>query len=297
MDISTGFQTLLDSGATTICRCWRVLRKDGISFGFTDHDRDIAFGGQVFLAGTGMDASALESSTGLAVDNGQAVGALNAAGLKDADILAGKFDRAEVVQWLVSWVDVSARETVFRGTLGEIRRGSTAFEVELRSLAEGLNKPLGRGYVPGCDAVLGDARCGVDLAVEGRIEPVAVLSFTDARRVQVDLVASAGAGWFTNGYVRWLTGENAGTVSIIKREIKQEDSRELELWEEVRRPIALGDRVDLVVGCDKRHKTCANKFDNLLNFRGFPTIPGEDWVSDFPRSDGVNDGGSLTNGR
>ena len=297
MDISAGFQALLGGGATTICRCWQVVRKDGVSFGFTDHDRDIAFGGQQFMAGTGMDASALESSTGLAVDNGQAVGALSAAGLKDADIMAGKFDRAEVVQWLVNWADVSLREMVFRGTLGEIRRGSTAFEVELRSLAEGLNKPLGRGYVPGCDAVLGDARCGVDLAVEGRVEPVGVLVVNDARRVQVDPVSSADAGWFANGHLRWLSGENAGSVSIIKRDAVLADARDLELWEEVRRPIAVGDRAELVVGCDKRRKTCAEKFDNRLNFRGFPTIPGEDWVSDFPRSDGVNDGGSLANGK
>ena len=115
MGISVEFQALLDGGATTICRCWRLVRKDGVSFGFTDHDRDLEFGGQVYLAGSGMDASALESSTGLSVDNGQAVGALSAVGLRDADILAGKFDRAEVVQWLVNWDDVSVREMVFRG--------------------------------------------------------------------------------------------------------------------------------------------------------------------------------------
>lgn len=297
MDISTEFQALLDSGATTICRCWQVVRKDGMHFGFTDHDRDIEFAGQSYQAGTGMDASALESSTGLAVDNGQAVGALSATGLKDADILAGKFDRANVAQWLVNWAKPEIREMVFRGTLGEIRRGSTAFEVELRSLAEGLNKPLGRGYVPNCDAVLGDGRCGVDLTVEGRVVPVLVLASPTARRVQVDTVAGADAGWFANGHFRWMSGENAGTVSIIKREYLGEDFRDIEFWEEVRRPIAAGDTAELVVGCDKRHATCTAKFGNLVNFRGFPTIPGEDWVSDFPRSDGVNNGGSLVSER
>ncbi|MBL1436610.1 MAG: DUF2163 domain-containing protein [Rhodobacteraceae bacterium] len=296
MGISSEFQALLDGGATTICRCWRMVRKDGVSFGFTDHDRDLDFGGQVYLAGSGMDASALESSTGLSVDNGQAVGALSAVGLQDADILAGKFDRAEVVQWLVNWRDVSVREMVFRGSLGEIRRGATGFEVELRSLAEGLNKPLGRGYVPGCDAVLGDARCGVDLGLAGRVETVSVLSVVNARRVQVDAIPAADLGWFANGHMRWVSGANAGVVSIVKVDAAGVDFRDMELWEELRAPVAVGDVAELVVGCDKRHGTCGAKFSNLLNFRGFPTIPGEDWVADFPRSDGTNTGGSLLNG-
>ncbi len=296
MGVSTEFQALLDGGATTICRCWQLLRKDGVSFGFTDHDRDLVFGGQVYLAGSGMDASALESSTGLSVDNGQAVGALSAVGLQDADILAGKFDRAEVMQWLVNWDDVTVREMVFRGTLGEIRRGVTAFEVELRSLAEGLNRPLGRGYVPSCDAVLGDARCGVDLGIAGRVETVSVLTVVNARRVQVDAVPAADAGWFANGHMRWVSGGNSGVVSIVKVDAAGVEFRDVELWEELRAPVEVGDEALLVVGCDKRHGTCAVKFSNLLNFRGFPTIPGDDWVADFPRSDGVNDGGSLANG-
>ncbi len=296
MGISGEFQALLDGGATTICRCWRLVRKDGVSFGFTDHDRDLEFGGQVYLAGSGMDASALESSTGLSVDNGQAVGALSAVGLQDADILAGKFDRAEVVQWLVNWDDVAVREMVFRGSLGEIRRGVGAFEVELRSLAEGLNRPLGRGYVPSCDAVLGDARCGVDLGIAGRVETLSVLSVVNARRVLVDAVVAADAGWFANGHMRWVSGGNAGVVSIVKVDAAGVDFRDVELWEELRAPVEVGDVAELVVGCDKRHGTCGPKFGNLLNFRGFPTIPGEDWVTDFPRSDGQNTGGSLFNG-
>ncbi len=293
MQISSGFQALLDSGATTICRCWQVVRADGVSFGFTDHDRDLSFGGQVFLAGTGMDASALETSTGLSVDNGQAVGALSATGLTDADILAGRFDRSEVVQWLVNWADVSVREVVFRGTMGEIRRGSAAFEVELRSLSEGLNKPLGRGYVPGCDATLGDGRCGVDLAIAGRVETVAVQAISNARRLQLSAVPSADSGWFANGQMRWITGANAGVTSIIKVDTGTPELRDIELWEELRAPVAVGDTAKLVVGCDKRAETCQKKFNNFINFRGFPSIPGEDWVSDFPRSDGVNNGGSL----
>ena len=80
-------QARLDSGATRLCRCWGVERRDGVVFGFTDHDRDIAFGGVVFRASSGMDASALQSATGLSVDNAQTVGALTSAGSSDRSMV------------------------------------------------------------------------------------------------------------------------------------------------------------------------------------------------------------------
>ena len=32
--------------------------------------------------------------------------------------------------------------------------------------------------------------------------------------------------------------------------------------------------IDMAPGCDLRRDTCAAKFGNLLNFGGFPDIPG-----------------------
>ncbi|MES2034490.1 MAG: DUF2163 domain-containing protein [Pseudomonadota bacterium] len=45
-------------------------------------------------------------------------------------------------------------------------------------------------------------------------------------------------------------------------------------------------------GCDKRASTCSGRFDNLLNFRGFPTIPGDDFLVVYPARGGRHDGGS-----
>ena len=64
------------------------------------------------------------------------------------------------------------------------------------------------------------------------------------------------------------------------------------LWEPLRAAIAPGDMVRLEAGCDKRMETCRLKFNNLLNYQGFPDIPGEDWVMSVPRSSGINTGGS-----
>ena len=44
-------QAHLDSGATTLAWCWRIERSDGVVFGFTDHDRELSFGGVTFAPG------------------------------------------------------------------------------------------------------------------------------------------------------------------------------------------------------------------------------------------------------
>src|SRR5690554_2932668 len=103
MAVSAEFQAHLDSATTTLCRCWQVVRRDGVRFGFTDHDNVVRFDGQIFLASEGMSARALEQTTGLAVDNSEALGVLSDASVSEADILAGLFDSAVVLAWLVNW--------------------------------------------------------------------------------------------------------------------------------------------------------------------------------------------------
>ena len=62
--------------------------------------------------------------------------------------------------------------------------------------------------------------------------------------------------------------------------------RRIELWAATGLAPAPGDRVRLTAGCDKRPATCRLKFQNFLNFRGFPHLPPEDWLI-APRNGGA----------
>lgn len=279
----------LARGVTTVCRCWDVARADGAVLGFTDHDRDLAFGGVVYRAGTGLGARALSQATGLAVDNTEAAGALSDAAVSEADVEAGRYDGARVRAWAVNWADPEERALRFRGSFGEITRRGAAFEVELRGLTEALNQPVGRVFGAGCDVVLGDARCGVDLA--GFSVEAEVLGVEGGRVLTLGPLA-AEEGWYARGRLVVLDGAAAG-LSAMVREDRAGEGRRVELWEAIRAPVAPGDRVRLEAGCDKRAETCRAKFANLARFRGFPHIPGEDWQTAYPRSADVNDGGSL----
>jgi len=279
----------LATGCTTVCRCWRIDRADGVWLGFTDHDRDLTFEGVVFRADTGMTARSLSQSTGLSVDNTEALGILSDAAVTEADIAAGRYDGAEVRSWLVNWARPGVRELRFRGTLGEIVRGGGAFHAELRGLAEALNQPVGREYQPVCDAVLGDGACKVDLTAPGfRVE-------ADVAKVEGAVVSVENMGrppgWFRHGRLEVLSGAAAGLSEMVREDGARGGLRHLGLWQALRADLAPGDRVRLTAGCDRKEATCRGKFDNFLNFRGFPHIPGEDWLAAVPRSGEANDGG------
>ena len=147
----------LATGTTQVARCWAVTRRDGMRYGFTDHDMKIVFENIEFKPETGLTATALSQTTGLSVDNTEAVGALSDAAITEEDITAGRFDGAEVQAWLVQWDAPENRVLQFRGSLGELTRANGAFTAELRGLAEAMNSATGRVYLRPCAAVLGDA--------------------------------------------------------------------------------------------------------------------------------------------
>ncbi len=281
----------LASGATTLCACWRINTRKGVSLGFTDHDNDIEFDGLVFEAASGFTASGIDQSLGLAIDNATASGALISDRISEEDISRGRFDGAEVVHWQVNWADPDQRILMFRGELGEIRRGSSSFEVELRGLSEVLNRPTGRAYLPVCDAVLGDARCGFDLTDPLYSASATVGSVEDLRTLRTSDLSAFAVGWFTDGVITWRGGEADG-VDVKVRDHRVVGDESILILDRDQRDMAPGDVFDVVAGCDKRKDTCAEKFANLVNFRGFPFMPGENWVTAYPVDGQAYQGGS-----
>lgn len=294
--MTTGRDALLShlaTGATTVCQCWSVSRKDGTLLGFTDHDRDLAFDGITFKAASGMTARALQQSTGLSVDNTEALGALSDASVSEADLLAGRFDGAEVQNWLVNWQDISQRILQFRGFFGEVTRSAGSFRAELRGLSETLNQVQGLAYQKTCSAVLGDGRCGFDLNRTGFSVTTAILAIDAPGVYRIATQSGIADAWFQRGRARVQTGAAAGLIGLVKFDRQNGLSRRVELWVDFPDAPVVGDMIRLEAGCDKVSATCQTKFSNFANFRGFPHIPGEDWVTSYPVSGQANDGGSL----
>ena len=282
----------LQTGATTTCHAWAIVRKDGKLFGFTDHDNDLNFDDQSFKANSGLTAGALQQNNGLSVDNTEVSGALTDEGITETDLMAGRFDGATVTTWMVNWANVNERFIRFRGSFGEIQRSLGAFKVELRGLSEVLNQQRGRLYQPNCDANLGDKECRFNLSQSGFSLEASLQSDGVGGKYYFKAQQSYPQHWFERGRAIILTGRAKDVDGVVKFDRVVNGMREITLWVDFDQAPEVGDLIRFEAGCDKLASTCRSKFSNFLNFRGFPNMPGTDWVASYPVASQRNDGGS-----
>lgn len=278
----SGLLAHLQSGATTVARLWRLERRDGPVFGFTDHDRDLTVSGEVYQAASGLTGRALSRSTGLSVDNSEVLGALQSGALREEDLRAGRWDGAEVVVSLVNWADPSQMHVLFRGSLGEISRSEGAFRAELRGITEGLSDAQERVYQRNCTAVLGDTRCGVDLRGAGLRWTPEAEEIREGRIFRFPATPGYADRWFERGVLRVTSGAAQGLAGMIRNDRLSGAWREVELWDRLALDVQPGDGLELTAGCDRQPGTCREKFGNFLNYRGFPHLPSEDWLMASP---------------
>lgn len=294
--LSSGLQAHLDGRATKMCYCWKVTRNDGLVQGFTDHDNVLTFGGVTYEASSGFTATQFAASTGLAVDNLEVEGALSSDSINEDDLAAGHYDNAKVEVYWVNWSNTAQRHIVSRGFIGEVKRAGVMFQAELRGLSNALQQKTGRKYQRYCNAVVGDARCGINLANAAYRGSGAVDIASSSRTFTVTGLGGFSDDWFTAGVVNWLTGANAGQSMEVKLHNFINGTVSIELWQAMPFEIETGDTFTVTVGCKQDATTCNSKFNNIANFRGFNLIPGPDMLLFYPKQgDDDLDGGSLFN--
>jgi uncharacterized phage protein (TIGR02218 family) len=287
------FAAHIASGATTLVACWRLTRGDGRVLGFTDHDRSLAFDGTDFVPTAGLDGGDSTSKLGAQVDTSEVVGILSSDAITEDDILLGRYDGALVETFRVNWRDVSVRALVSSATIGEITRADGQFTTELRSAQHALNVPKGRLYQSLCDAHLGDARCGIDLT-DGRYRALADVSrVRDRYRLEIGGLGDFAAGWFGFGTAQWTAGRRDGVADQILSHVRIGGADILAFAAPVGDWVVAGDALTVLAGCDRRFATCRDKFANGVNFRGFPHIPGNDFVLSYPKPGSVLNGQPL----
>ena len=288
--LPSALQAHLDARVTTLCRCYRIERHDGVVLGFTDHDRTLAFDGTVFEPTDGLDATEDVLGTGFAIGGLEVTGALTSERLDPDDLSAGLFDHAEVTVYLVNWSTPTERHLLRVGRLGEITREDGTFRAEIRGLAAALDEAKGRTFRPTCDADLGDARCGVDLTDPDMRGTGTATVASDRRRFSASGLAGFAKGWFDRGLLRWTSGANAGRAVEVRTHRRSGAIAVFDLWQAMHAEIAAGDGFTVTAGCDKRFRTCRLKFSNEANFRGFPHMPGNDFALNYARKGDENDG-------
>lgn len=268
--ISAELKSHLAQEVTSLATCWKITRRDSTVMGFTDHDQNLVVSGVTYLAATGFTPTAIESSSSLSVDNLDVEGLLDSSAITEEDLLAGRYDFAQVDVFMVNHADLSQGALPLRtGWLGEITVKGSQFVAEIRGLSQHLSQSVGSLYAPACRASLGDSRCKVAMGMHTVSATVTASggagSFTDSTRTEV-------AGYFAGGVVTFNSGANAG----LSMEVKEFQSGQFILALPLPHSIAVGVSYTAIAGCDKRLETCIARFGNAVNFRGEPHVPGSD---------------------
>lgn len=259
-----------------------LVRSDGLTLGFTDHDAALVVDGVRHLpAAIRIDGGV--TTFGLDDDAPLVAGVLDDAALSADDLDAGLWDDARV---RVRRIDRAAPEvgvTLAIGRLGIVRAAGGAYDVEVLGPKAALARPVGRIFARSCDAAVGDARCGVDLAASEFFGAATVVEIVSARTIRLAGLDTFADGWFTGGRLAW--GGRSVEILAHRRE-------GLRAALDVVAAPPLGARVTATAGCDKSIGTCRAKFANAVNFRGFPHMIGPDALIRGADADGAADGGS-----
>lgn len=259
----------------TVATFWRLLRRDGVTLGFTTHDRDVWFDGILHRASPGMVPAAIRKSADFEADSAEVSGAITSDAIHSADLASGRFDGAQVRIGLVDW-ETGEREVLYAGTIGTITQEDGGFCAELTSRKAELQRDPTPRTSPACRAQFCGPGCNLNPAKFTREAQLASLdTATNAASFDPPLDVATYAG----GTVRWLGGPQTGTVMGV---MGGDGSGGLVLDIPLDEATPPGTAAFVHEGCDHTLDTCALRFGNAANFRGEPFLPGNDLLTRYP---------------
>jgi uncharacterized phage protein (TIGR02218 family) len=265
--ISSHLEKDLGETILTLSTFWQLKLKDGTVLGFTDGDSNVSINGTLYIADSGFTPSAIVSSGSLTVDNTEVEGILSADVINSDDIIAGRYDYAEISVFLGDYINLD--KGLFHlstGRLGEVNFSEQRFIAEIRGFAQSFCKKAGDLYSPVCRATFCDNMCKADISKYKRL--TTVLSVISSGKI-VCFPLEKPSGYFNFGKLKFLTGHNSGFVI----EIKNHTNDDIEFVLPLHKAISAGDELEIIAGCDKSFSNCINKFNNAINFRGEPNVP------------------------
>lgn len=266
------------SSLMKIATLWRLKLNDGSILGFTSFNKDIVLEddiGVVYKARTGFTPSAIQSSEQFNVDNLEVEGFLDDESITEQGLNSGKFDFAEVIIMKIDYSNKPYRmdklEELRFGVLGEAKHGLLAYQIEIRGLTQFYQYSVGDLCQPGCRAVLGDSKCKVNLATYTFTSSVSSVS----DNVNITSPLTNEDDYFTNGIIVFTSGLNNG----LKMEVKQYKNTDglIRLSLPLNYQIAVGDTFMIIKGCKNTKESCRT-FNNVINYRGEPDMPGMDFL-------------------
>lgn len=256
-----------------LCHGLRIECTNGLIVRLTDYPRDLIMSGSTYRSDNGYQFTGSQSGTTMAAGVMDLDGIATITGISRDQIASGVFDSARLYVFATSHrAPVEDEEPIGAAILGRTTLEDARYRVEMMALVDALNQSVGRSYAASCDKVFGGqtyAGCKVDLGpitVTGAITHV-----TDGARFR-DSARTEDADWFGLGTIHFTTGDNVGLKPLEIKDYAANGT--IETYEPAYYPVQVGDEYVMIPGCRKRwQQDCKTKWDNVLNFGGFPRVP------------------------
>lgn len=267
---------------TSLATFLEVTRRDGVIVRFTGADRNVTVEGGLYLSAPGLVVTNMTSVSTTAVDSLE-LKIFPDADIPEADLIAGLWDFATYRLFETSYIDPTIGINLLRrGWTGVASAMRDGYSIELRSLKQALQQPIGAVTSKTCRYRLGDSGCLVDLTPW--THDYAVTSVVSTREFTCAGVAEA-TDTYGDGIATALDGQNLpdGAVEGYSQKIKTQVGGTFTLALAMPFEIEVGDTFRFIAGC--RHRLledCRDKFDNVLNFGGEPHVPGADILTADP---------------
>jgi len=244
--------------------CWRITTKN-LEYSFTNNSEDLFIDGNKYLAGCIVKSSSIEQTSDAEHNNYEVAVMFDDVSLDPKAMLAGDFDQAYVE--IAAWVPDNELKHIYSGYIDKIYFENGVYNFNISGISKKLEKKITDIYSPFCRARFCDPECGVN--VDLHTKTVKILAIKNNCKLLVSEDLSVNKYKYIGGKLRVGSSDYLMT-SIDKEVIAIDRSFEEEL--------KIGDKLLLKPHCNKEFSTCCELYQNAINFRGEPDIPGVDRI-------------------
>ena len=252
---------------TTLTKCCLIRLSTGDFLGLTEYEENIYINGVKYMSQAILSTSSFENDSSLSSNNFELNGCITSDLILAEDVFAGKYDDAFIEVFLIDYtaLDSDSKIALGQGYMGKFTFENDRFSTEVMGLSVKLSHPVVEIFSPNCRARFCDERCKIPVANftrRGRVDAiVGSKSFLDNSRTESN-------GYYDYGVVIFLDGDNKG----IKLDVRHNNGNRIELYKVFPYKVTVGEKYEIVAGCDKAFNTCKVKFNNVINFRGEPHL-------------------------
>jgi uncharacterized phage protein (TIGR02218 family) len=268
----------------------KVTRTDGGVLRFTTLDESVVFTESdseeyTYTHAEGFFASNMDNSSNFEMESVDIGGAFIASGFIRSDLLAGKYYGASIEIVVFDYTDISLGACeLFYGHLGHTEFGDNRFNITVRSLLHLFDQSIGDIYKDSCRAHFADSPTALihshcNLTASEFTEAAQVEGVTSRKKFIASIADVNGNDievndWFGRGLITWTSGENIGFKFEVAEHVWNGTYHEITFFLPTPYTIQSGDEFSIIAGCRKRwQEDCIDKFDNQIDFRGYPHMP------------------------